>query len=670
MNPFILTHSLSPRLWSSLLLSVVLLGTASAQNEPEEGLALNLATLRSLKTEPIPQPPNLADFIVNREAALILGKALFWDMQVGSDGLTTCASCHFHAGADSRSVNTLSPAQMRADGGEESLRSTFTQRGTNARLNVRDFPFHRLTDPDNRHSQLVSTSESVVGSQGVTLESFELIRPRYSVESVSALQDPLFFKSAVNTRRVTPRNAPSVINAVFNLRNFWDGRAQDVFNGVNAYGSRDPGAFVMRADRPSVMAPTTVRLQFSSLASQAVAPPLSHIEMSAVSRSFPDLGKKLLGLRPLAGQIVHANDSVFRNVVHTSGKGLAYSNYLQLIRMAFHPRWWQGARWIEQAADGRITQVPIPFVAKPNQYGQSSWNFSLFFGLALQVYQSTLVSDDTPFDRYVEGNTQALTPRQIEGMNVFYSKGQCFACHSGPEFTNASVSHAALDRLEQMMAGSGFPPVLDSSGFINTSGRRVVYDAGFYNIGVRPSRQDLGLGANDPFGLPLSESRLFNQGKLAQLGLPLPDFQVEARRAASADGAFKTPSLRNVELTAPYFHNGGTLTLRQLVDFYNRRGDFTDENKADIPPDFVALGLTAIEKDNLVHFLKALTDERVRHHRAPFDHPQLLIPNGHPTDAAGNILTDRNGRALDNLLELPAAGRDGFQPLANFLNLQ
>jgi cytochrome c peroxidase len=314
--------------------------------------------------------------------------------------------------------------------------------------------------------------------------------------------------------------------------------------------------------------------------------------------------------------------------------------------------------------------VPIPFVAKPNQYGQSSWNFSLFFGLALQVYQSTLVSDDTPFDRYLEGNTQALTARQIDGMNVFYSKGQCFACHSGPEFTNASVSHAALDRLEQMMAGSGFPPVLDGSGFINTSGRRVVYDAGFYNIGVRPSQQDLGLGANDPFGLPLSESRLFNQGKLAQLGLPLPDFQVEARRAASADGAFKTPSLRNVELTAPYFHNGGTLTLRQLVDFYNRRGDFTDANKADIPPDFVALGLTATEKDNLVHFLKALTDERVRHHRAPFDHPQLLLPNGHPIDAAGNVLTDRNGRALDNLLELPAAGRDGFQPLANFLNLQ
>ena len=55
------------------------------------------------------EPPTLADYVKDREAAILLGKALFWDMQVGSDGIVACASCHFHAGADNRFKNQLSP---------------------------------------------------------------------------------------------------------------------------------------------------------------------------------------------------------------------------------------------------------------------------------------------------------------------------------------------------------------------------------------------------------------------------------------------------------------------------------------------------------------------------------------------------------------------------------
>ena len=60
----------------------------------------------------VPLPADLDDFIKNREAALQLGKALFWDMQVGSDGVQACASCHFHAGTDNRSKNAINPAQL------------------------------------------------------------------------------------------------------------------------------------------------------------------------------------------------------------------------------------------------------------------------------------------------------------------------------------------------------------------------------------------------------------------------------------------------------------------------------------------------------------------------------------------------------------------------------
>src|SRR5205085_3316582 len=115
-------------------------------------------------------------------------------------------------------------------------------------------------------------------------------------------------------------------------------------------------------------------------------------------------------------------------------------------------------------------------------------------------------------------------------------------------------------------------------------------EVGFHNIGVRPTASDPGL----------------------------------------AGGAFKTPALRNVELTGPYFHNGGKATLRQVVDFYSLGGDFPGELKS--------LVLSERERESLVAFLKSLTDPRVRNQSAPFDHPQLLVPAGAQTGASGLVL--------------------------------
>jgi cytochrome c peroxidase len=97
-------------------------------------------------------------------------------------------------------------------------------------------------------------------------------------------------------------------------------------------------------------------------------------------------------------------------------------------------------------------------------------------------------------------------------------------------------------------------------------------------------------------------------------------------------GAFKAPQLREVELTGPYFHNGGKLTLRQVVDFYVRGGDFPVTNAHH--RDFNILNLNAElqsdlsenDKVALVDFLLELTDDRVAFERGPFDHPQLILP--------------------------------------------
>src|SRR6185436_19956748 len=79
----------------------------------------------TLKEIPVPEPNDLATYVRNRKVAIALGKAFFWDMQVGSDGVQACASCHFRAGADPRSINQLNP------GGANNPNPTFDSGGPN-----------------------------------------------------------------------------------------------------------------------------------------------------------------------------------------------------------------------------------------------------------------------------------------------------------------------------------------------------------------------------------------------------------------------------------------------------------------------------------------------------------------------------------------------------------
>lgn len=106
----------------------------------------------SLKTIPIPEPSNLERFVKNKHMAIILGKALFWDMQVGSDGMTACASCHFNAGADSRSKNQVNPGQNRIHSDGSPQPDQHFDYGPNRQLILADFPFRELSDPLDRSS--------------------------------------------------------------------------------------------------------------------------------------------------------------------------------------------------------------------------------------------------------------------------------------------------------------------------------------------------------------------------------------------------------------------------------------------------------------------------------------------------------------------------------------
>ncbi|PPK18758.1 cytochrome C peroxidase, partial [Staphylococcus haemolyticus] len=169
-------------------------------------------------------------------------------MQVGSDGLLSCASCHFHAGADNRSKNQINPGLLVTPNPD----TTFQVGGApNYQLKPEDYPFHKLSDPNNAGSTVLSDANDVTSSQGAFNAEFVDVTPGKAESNVTPKPDPVFKVGSTNVRRVEPRNTPTTINAVFNFRNFWDGRAQDIFNGVSPFGLRDPNALVGRADNPS-----------------------------------------------------------------------------------------------------------------------------------------------------------------------------------------------------------------------------------------------------------------------------------------------------------------------------------------------------------------------------------------------------------------------------------
>src|SRR5216683_2891721 len=507
--------------------------------------------LASLKTITIPGPAQaeIDDLIANQAATIALGKAFFWEMQFGSDGVTACATCHFTSGSDSRFGNQINPGSRRVDsnGFTAADATTFSSPlSANHYLAASDFPLHKLSDINNSGSALISDNNNIVGSQGVYKNIFNDVILGQAAEDQTPIPDDVFKMQNgsgnwVNTRRSTPRNAPSVVNAVFNYRNFWDGRAQGTFNGVNPFGAGDPHAFILQADVSAQgFSQVQLRLANSALASQAVGPPGSDTEMSASGRSFVKMGKKMLSLSPLAKQLVAGDDSVLGSLSNASANGLNTS-YITMIQGAFQPKWW---------------------------------------------------------------NSDAVV--------------------------DATVSNILSRGVVEVLPGGRW------------------HDVGFHNIGVRPTNDDLGIAAGDPSGLAsLSVAAMASQALVSGTLVP-----VNAPVAVS--GAVKTPGLRNIELTGPYFVNGGQATLSQVVDFYSRGGDFPS---ADVDPNLKQAGFSPDDKQAVVAFLKSLTDERVRSQSAPFDHPSLTIPNG--VDLV-------DGMALEQTITLPATGKNGGAAIPKF----
>lgn len=286
--------------------------------------------------------------------------------------------------------------------------------------------------------------------------------------------------------QVTARRTGPTINAGYAPELFWEGRAANEFV--------DP------------VTQQVVLASGAALESQAVGPPVSDVEMADVGRAWADV-------------LARVGESV----------PLALSPFVQQELLDWIDRRPYAELFGEAFGDPAIT---APRVA-----------------MAIASYERTQVSDQTPFDDWLNGGLP-LTPQEQDGFDVFNTV--CNSCHD----TN--------------------PPAL-------------LTDHTFRYTGVTAQSDDP--GRMDVTGLPADE------------------------------GKMRVPLLRNLEVRAPFMHNGRLETLEDVIDFYDQGGFFSGPNK---DPLIQELNLSQQDKDDLLAFLtRPLTDSRVAAGDPPFDRPTL-----------------------------------------------
>ena len=196
-------------------------------------------------------------------------------------------------------------------------------------------------------------------------------------------------------------------------------------------------------------------------------------------------------------------------------------------------------------------------------------------GMAIASYERTLISGNSAFDRWFYGKQKdALSPAAQQGYALFTGKAGCAQCHTiGSEhalFTNHRLHNTGLGYRESMQK--------------------------------EPEKKRVQVAPGIAFDVDTVKIAEVGEAKPNDLGL------YEITQKPEDRWKYKTPTLRNIALTAPYMHNGSLQTLREVVEFYNEGG----ERNENLDPLLKPLGLSEAEIDDLVEFLQSLTGENVQ----------------------------------------------------------
>ncbi len=195
-------------------------------------------------------------------------------------------------------------------------------------------------------------------------------------------------------------------------------------------------------------------------------------------------------------------------------------------------------------------------------------------GMALSAYQRTLNSADSPFDRWHFGNQDDAVNEQVKrGFELFNGKAECNVCHLIHDdyalFTDNQLHNTGLGYLASM------GPTTETTRVQLAPGVYADLDNEVIKRVSRPKQNDVG--------------------------------RYEVTENPNDRWKFRTPTLRNVSLTAPYMHDGSLLSLREVIEFYNQGGVPNEVLSPLIRP----LGLSEEEIDDLVAFLNSLTGSNI-----------------------------------------------------------
>jgi cytochrome c peroxidase len=274
------------------------------------------------------------------------------------------------------------------------------------------------------------------------------------------------------------------------------------------------------------------------------------------------------------GEIHPRSSMSIVNIAYTTVLTWANPNMKQLERQALVPMF--GEHPVELGLSGKENEVLARLKAEPRYqklfpevFGSAADPFTIEnVTKAIAAFERVLISGDAPYDRYLNGQRNAITASAKRGEALFFSERlECFHCHGGFNFSQ-STDHV----------GKAFAEI----EFHNT---------GLYNLAS--------FGGKGAFPKD-------NQGA----------FEITQR--PEDVGKFRAPTLRNIAVTAPYMHDGSIATLEGVLDHYAaggrtiKTGEFKGVGSANPNKSSFVKGfrLTPQEKRDVLNFLKSLTDER------------------------------------------------------------
>ncbi len=199
------------------------------------------------------------------------------------------------------------------------------------------------------------------------------------------------------------------------------------------------------------------------------------------------------------------------------------------------------------------------------------------FGKAIAAYERTLNRNDAPFDQDVRRFLQAVEAGKAEedpaylGLKTFVRKGQCSACHKGPMLSDDQFHNIGVKDVSDSQRGVAAAASSMLEWTFNSAGPYSDAPGGIESTRLQRLRSDL------------------------------------HEKASELEGAYKTPTLRNVKLTAPYMHTGEVKTLEDVIELYDKGGEPVGNYAGAVSVTIKRLDLTGEEKKALVRLLESMT---------------------------------------------------------------